>query len=88
LVIVTILFYAFFWHAFLFFLQIDGDLKTEYKALGTMDDLMYILCYRSTPLWRALLRDGLYFIIVICSTVSLHFCHQPSSLICESFDEI
>ncbi|CAF5082912.1 unnamed protein product, partial [Rotaria sp. Silwood1] len=72
--------YEFCWHVFLFILQTGVDIRVICETLDTFDGLMRILCYWPNPLWGTLLRDGAYFIIVICSIVSLRFCHQSCSL--------
>ncbi len=51
------------------------------------DNLSNWLCWWPNLLWWAMLRDGLFIVIVMCSIVSLQFSHTPSSTYSEPFDD-
>jgi len=73
-------------HFLMLFFEINVDIKNLCDIVVTGEPLLDLLCWWSNPLWWAVLRDGLYFIIVICSIISLQFHHEPS-FISVSFDD-
>ncbi len=73
-------------HFLMLFFEINVDIKNLCDIVVTGEPLLDLLCWWSNPLWWAVLRDGLYFIIVICSIISLQFHHKPS-FISVSFDD-
>ncbi len=73
LVLVAVVF-----HFLMLFFEINVDIKNLCEIVVAGEPLLDLLCWWSNPLWWAVLRDGLYFIIVICSIISLQFHHGPS----------
>ena len=69
------------WHTLLFCIEVTSGLKVLSEEMKMLEYPWCTLSEWCEPLWWSVLRDGGYFIVVICTIISLHLSHLPCSYI-------
>ena len=67
------------WHTLLFHIEVTKDLTVLSEKVKMLEYPWCTLSEWFEPLWWCLLRDGGYFIVVLCTIISLHLSHLPYS---------
>ena len=75
--------FEFSWHTLLFYIEVTNDLQVLSEEVKMLEYPWCTLSEWFEPLWWCLLRDGGYFIVVLCTIISLHLSHLPYSYFSE-----